>query len=257
MDRFGNVTAVRPGRVTLSARAERAQGDVAYDVTPFPETALDVRVSAEQVRTGDVVHLAARALDASGRAIDDVPVEWTFTFTPDDSIHAPGAGGLIRGDRFVGEVPGVYTVLAHAGPLIGRHGIDVRPREAVRSVVPMGRGEVQDVRTSDLWIYEGVDGRDYAITGTWGADGWAYFWDVTDPADIVKTDSLHVDARTVNDVKVAPNGRWAALSREGASNRRNGLVVLDLQNPALLALTDKVVAAAPQATNVAALAAGQ
>ena len=48
----------------------------------------------------------------------------------------------------------------------------------------------------------------------------------------MKTDSIQVDARTVNDVKVSPDSRYAALSREGASNRRNGVVILDLADPA-------------------------
>jgi hypothetical protein len=91
---------------------------------------------------------------------------------------------------------------------------------------------VSNVHTSDLWVFEGMDGRDYAITGTWGGDGWAYFWDVTDPTNPVRTDSLQIDARTVNDVKASPNGRYAALSREGASNRRNGVVILDMADPA-------------------------
>lgn len=48
----------------------------------------------------------------------------------------------------------------------------------------------------------------------------------------MKTDSIRVDARTVDDVKVSPEGRYAALSGEGASNRRNGVVILDLSDPA-------------------------
>src|SRR5690606_18102438 len=110
--------------------------------------------------------------------------------------------------------------------------VDVAPRAVVREVEVQGQGSVNQVHTSDLWVFEGADGRDYAVTGTWGGDGWAYFWDVTDPTNIFKTDSLQVDARTVNDVKVAPDGRYAALSREGASNRRNGVVILDLADPA-------------------------
>ena len=46
------------------------------------------------------------------------------------------------------------------------------------------------------------------------------------------TDSIQIDARTVNDVKAPPSGRYAALSREGASNRSNGVVILDMANPA-------------------------
>jgi len=232
VDRFGNVTAHRVGQVTVMARAGDVEASVRHDVPAFTGTTLTLVPGASTVRVGDVVRLDARVAAADGRLIGDAPATFSYTFTPDDSIRAPGAPGLIREDRFVGEVPGRYTVLAYVGPLAARTVIDVRPRQAVRAVQPVGRGSVTHVHTSDLWVYQGVDGRDYAVTGTWGADGWAYFWDVTDPARIVKTDSLRVDARTVNDVKVSPDGRYAALSREGASNRRNGVVILDLREPA-------------------------
>jgi len=232
VDRFGNVTATAPGSVAVTARIEGNSGMMRHEVAPFQGTALRLEPSASRVVTGDVVRLAARVTTADGRSIGDAPTEFTYTFTPDDSIRAPGAAGLIRGDRFVGEVPGQYVLTAWVGNLTARTAIDVRPRRAVREIVTVGHGAVTEVHTSDLWVFQGMDGRDYAITGTWGADGWAYFWDVTDPAAIVRTDSIHIDARTVNDVKVSPDGRYAALSREGASNRRNGVVLLDLAQPA-------------------------
>jgi hypothetical protein len=40
-----------------------------------------------------------------------------------------------------------------------------------------------------------------------------------------------VDARTVTDVKVSDDGRVCVITREGASNRRNGIVILDCANP--------------------------
>jgi Bacterial Ig-like domain (group 2)/LVIVD repeat len=231
VDAWGSVTAHAPGAVTITATSDGASGTVTYDVQPFPATDVVITTRADRIRTGDVVPLTADVQNASGAPIQDVPVTWSFTFTPDDSIAAPGAGGQILFDRFVAEVPGVYTLLATAGPYTARKTLDVRPREVVQQIQLVGRGNVTDVHTSDLWVYEGVDGRDYAVTGTWGGNGWAYFWDATDPGNLVKIDSIHVDARTVNDVKVAPNGRYAALSREGASNRRNGVVLIDLSNP--------------------------
>ena len=57
------------------------------------------------------------------------------------------------------------------------------------------------------------------------------FFDVTDPADMQRIAEVQVDARTVNDVKVSEDARIAVISREGASNRRNGFVVLDVSNP--------------------------
>lgn len=232
VDRFGNVTAHREGMVTIAAQVEGVRTERHYHVGPFPAAALEVTLGSERVRTGDVVPLGVNARNAQGRAVDDVPVSYTFSFAPDDSIHAPGAAGLIVGDRFVAEVPGVYTIIATAGPLTARRSLDVRPRDVVREVEILGHGQVASVHTSDLWVWAGLDGRDYAITGTWGGDGYAYIWDVTDPTNLFRTDSVQVDARTINDVKVSPDGRYAAMSREGASNRRNGVVILDLANPA-------------------------
>ena len=90
------------------------------------------------------------------------------------------------------------------------------------------------MNTSDLWIWPGVGkhkGKDFAVTGTWGANGEAYFWDVTDPSKMAIIDTITVDARTVNDVKVSEDGRVGVITREGASNRKNGFVVLDITDP--------------------------
>jgi hypothetical protein len=230
VDRWGAVTAHAAGSVAISADFEGVRGTVELDVPDLTAVALEVRGGPDQVRQGDVVTFEAVAT-SGGRVIDDVPIVWSMFFLPDDTINAPGAAGIIDDGKFVGEVPGQYTVLASVGDLVARKKIDVRPREAVQDIEMMGRGSVTDQRTSDLWIYEAMDGRDYALTGTWSAAGLAYFWDVTDASNIVKIDSIQVDARTVNDVKVAPNARYAALSREGTSNRRDGPVLVDLADP--------------------------
>ena len=233
VDRWGNVSAHARGEVTITAAVDGTRGSKEYTVAPFPATQLEITGGAESARQGDVLSFGARALDESGQPVGDVPVTWSYTFVPDDSIVATGAGAVVTDEgRFVGEIPGQYTVLAIAGPLVARKTIDIRPRSVVQRIEKVGHGPVRNVHSSDLWIFEGRDGRDYAITGTWGGEGKTYIWDVTDPTDIVKTDSVQVDARTVNDVKVSPDARYAALSREGASNRRNGVVILDLANPA-------------------------
>lgn len=231
VDGWGNVTAHRAGRTTLSAEAEGVRGQVALDVPALSATALEVRGGRAQARQGDVLSFEAVLTGPSGN-VTNAPVLWSVHYQPDDTIHAPGAAGLVEDGKFVGEEPGLYTIMASAGGLVGTTTVDVRPRNAVQEVEILGQGSVDNVHTSDLWVYEGRDGRDYAVTGTWGGDGWAYFWDVTNPGAISKTDSIRVDARTVNDVKVSPSGRYAVLGREGASNRRNGVVILDLADPA-------------------------
>lgn len=231
VDAYGTVLARQPGRVTITAGYGDVVGSVEHRVQELPARDLVIDGGATEARTGDVLAFEARALDGRGRGVDDVPITWSYTYIPDDTIKAPGAVAEVRKGMFVGEEPGVYTVLAQAGPLTARRTVKLRPRDVVRAVETLGQGEVTHVHTSDIWPFEGLDGRDYAVTGTWGGDGWAYFWDITEPGAIVKVDSIQVDARTVNDVKVSPDGRYAALSREGASNRRNGVVIIDLANP--------------------------
>jgi hypothetical protein len=48
----------------------------------------------------------------------------------------------------------------------------------------------------------------------------------------VITDSVVVDARVVNDVKINEDATLAVITREGASNRQNGIVILDIADPA-------------------------
>jgi hypothetical protein len=232
VDRFGNVTALRPGPVTITAEAEGARESVRYAVAANPVTSLEINLAETSLRTGDVIKLQATARHARGAVVGDVPITWAYTYTPDDTIAAPGATGIIDQGRFAAEVPGRYTIMASAGTANARKVIDVKPRDARRRINVVGRGNINNVHTSDLWPFTGKDGRDYAIVGTWGGDGWAYMFDITDMANMRKTDSVQIDARTINDVTISPDGRYGVLSREGASNRVNGVVILDLANPA-------------------------
>ena len=231
VDRFGTVTAIGVGRASVSAAVGGVSGDVALEVVANPIARIDLRASGEEVRTGDVVHFTATAVTASGTTVPDAMFEFTVSASPDDSYGQPASALVDDEGRFVAEVPGLYTVNATSGAIASRKTIRVEQRSVAKRVELLGHAPVLDVHTSDLWIWEGVDGRDYAITGTWSANGEAYFWDVTDPAHMEKIDVVKVDARTVNDVKVSEDGRTCVISREGASNRKNGIVILDCTNP--------------------------
>jgi hypothetical protein len=237
VDRFGNVTALKPGPVTVSAEAEGATARKTYSVAANPVTSLDLAVTENTVNTGDVVHLKATAKRANGQVVTDAKVSWTYQYTPDDTTAAPGGPGII--DRapdgtnlFAANAPGRFLMMAQSGNVFARTVVDVKPRDVRRRITVTGRGTINTTATSDFWPWTGKDGRDYALVGTWGGDGYAIVFDITDMNNIVKTDSVKVDARTINDVTVSPDGRYGVLTREGASNRVNGVVILDLATPA-------------------------
>ncbi len=232
VDRFGNVTAVGRGPVIITAEAEGRTARVSYTVVANPVASLSIDMAESTMRSGDVLHLKATAKRANGSAVTDVPVTWSYTYLPDDTIAAPGATGIVDRGMFAAEVPGRYTLLATAGTTTARKVLQVTPRDVRRRINVTGRGAITHVNTSDLWPWTAKDGRDYTLVGTWGGDGWGYVFDITNLAAPVLTDSIQVNARTINDVTVSPDGRYGVLSREGASDRVNGVVILDLANPA-------------------------
>ena len=230
-DPYLNVKAGKAGKTTLTVSYENIKSQVDVNVVPFPATQLSLDTDMEQARTGDVFHFDARVLDDAGNEITDAPIYYSFQGVADDVSSS--ASGLIKQDgRFVADEAGMYTIMAKSGPYAAQKMVKIVPRNVEREIELVGSGSVDDKHTSDFWVWEGVDGRDYAVTGTWGADGKAYFWDVTDPANITRIDSVQVDARTVNDVKVSEDGTLCIISREGASNRKNGIVIIDVTNPA-------------------------
>lgn len=232
VDRYGNVSGHRPGDAAITAEVEGVKAELRHTVVANPVRSLSIELAGSEVRTGDVVRLKATARRADGGVVSDAPVTWSYTYVPDDTIAAPGATGIIDRGLFAAEVPGRYTLLASVGTASARQVLEVKPRDVRRRISVTGRGSISHVHTSDLWPWNGKDGRDYALVGTWGGDGWAYVFDITDLANIARSDSIKVDARTINDVTVSPDGRYGVLSREGASNRVNGVVILDLANPA-------------------------
>jgi hypothetical protein len=234
VDRFGNVTALKPGAVTITADVDPVRATKAYTVVANPVATLELGITETSNRTGDVIRLVGSPKRSDGAAVADAPITWSYTYKAPEgnTVQAPGGPGIIDDGLFVANYPGRYTILASAGSANARTTLEVTPRDVRQKISIVGRGIIRDTHTSDLWPYTGKDGRDYCIVGTWGGDGYAHVFDITDLTNIVRTDSIKVDARTINDVTVSPDARYAVLSREGASNRNNGVVILDLADPA-------------------------
>ena len=233
-DDYGNLVAKKAGKVKLTASVDNVSESLNVTVIKNPVNKISLDADKDKIRTGDVLQLSAKAVDRSGRQIKDVPIVYSFTGKADYGIGLPAAGLINSSGKFVADTPGLFTVTAQSGGFIARKTIKVVPRNVKKTVKVVGHGTVSDFNTSDLWVWPGVGkhkGKDFAATGTWGANGDAYFWDVTDPSKMAIIDTITVDARTVNDVKISEDGRVGVITREGASNRKNGFVVLDVTDP--------------------------
>ena len=222
--------AINEGKATITASVGDVNTKMLVEVFPNPVARVEISVPEQKARTGDVLNFEGIAYDKSGKILTDVPLTYAISAQPAEA--GTGATSMVdKKGRFVAEKPGQYVVLVSSGNHVNSATVEITERDIEKKIIKKGQGRVSTKSTSDLWVWEGVDGKDYAVTGTWGADGKAYFWEVTDPSAITLIDSVHVDARTVNDVKVSEDGKIAIISREGASNRKNGIVILDVTNP--------------------------
>jgi hypothetical protein len=57
-------------------------------------------------------------------------------------------------------------------------------------------------------------------------------YDISDPSQPKLTDTVKVDARLVNDIMTTADGKILVISREGSSNRKNGISFYDTSDPA-------------------------
>lgn len=225
----GILTGISAGEATLTAATENGvSAEYRVMVMENPVQSISMSPASTQTRRGDVVEFEIVARDGNGNPVTDIAL--------DLAVHGlGGTGGFVYDDgTFVAEETGAFRVLASTGSASAAAIVEVTERPEPSPVELLDHGPRTEVATSDLWVFEGGDGQDYAYTGTHAQGGGErmFVWNVTDPTNIVLMDSVVVDARVVNDVKVNADATWAIITREGASTRRNGIVVLDLADPA-------------------------
>jgi hypothetical protein len=170
------------------------------------------------VRTGDVVRLKLSASNAAGRPVPDAQAEWTIS---------PGNAQVDLDGGFVAEVPGTYRVVASFAGRSAESVVQVRARDAVRPTSVVGRLPVAGMAAAEFWLHP--DGK-HGYLSTIGDRLYAV--DVGDPAKPAITDSVMVDARVINDVMTTEDGKVGVMTREGASSRKNGIVILSFEDPA-------------------------
>jgi plastocyanin len=213
----GTVTAKAPGRATVTARAGQATRSWAISVAANPIRTLALSPASSTVKTGDVIQFTLDAKDATGRSVSGVIPQWLVS-----------TGSALIGDdgAFVAEQPGSYRIVAVVGNRSAEATVTVGPRDAVRPATIVGRFPIK-MQAAEFWLHP--DGRHGYLT-TIGDR--IYALDLSNPATPTVTDSVIVDARTINDLMTTEDGKFGVLTREGASTRKNGIVVLSFEDPA-------------------------
>jgi hypothetical protein len=213
----GRLTAGHPGRTTITATAGRARRSSTVQVVANPVASLQIEPASSNAKTGEAIRFAFRALDKQGRAVPDIQPEWGLS---------PGNAQIEPDGWFVADVPGVYRVTASFGGRTAEASVQVRARDARRPATLVGRLPLK-LRAAEFWLHP--NGRNGYLSTI--ADRM-YAIDVSKPGAPVITDSVVVDARTINDVMTTEDGKYGVLTREGASTRKNGIVILSFEDPA-------------------------
>lgn len=214
----GRITAVAPGKATVTGNAGKAAGSVTFEVIPNTIRKLTVEPATTTVKTGDVVRLTTKATNAAGRAITGLAYRWTVAAGEGPAQVYPDGG-------FVAEAPGRYVVTAEAGSSSAEAVIIVAPRRAGRGMEVMGRVPIK-FSSAEVWVHPSGS---CAYLST--ISDRVYVIDVKDPYKPTIVDSMMVDAQIVNDIMTTEDGKYGVFSREGASNRKNGLKIFDASNP--------------------------
>jgi hypothetical protein len=224
VDAAGVVTGIAPGKASIKVTSGSAIATVPVTVVRNPVATLALEPATTSVRTGDVVRFTVTAKSASGARVDMPALRWSVGGGPAATIEPDGG--------FVAERPGAYVVTALSGDRIATASVVVAPRNVQREFEVVGRAPVEEFQVLEQWIV----GNYMYVTSAVAGRLWVY--DITNPASPLKVDSLSFDARIMNDISVSADGKIGILTREGSSNRKDGIVILDtsdLARPKVLA----------------------
>jgi hypothetical protein len=212
VDAAGVVTGVGAGKAALKATSGAATGTVTVNVVKASLRGLSIQPRTASGRTGDVIHFNALTEGSN----ESYAPRWAVSGN-EATIDSDGG--------FVAERPGSYVVTASVGEKSATASVVISPRNVERDIKVVGRALLKDAQGAEEWIIG-----NYAYYSTISDHFLVY--DISDPAHPKLTDTVKVDARLVNDISTSADGKILVISREGASNRKNGIAFYDTSDPA-------------------------
>jgi hypothetical protein len=215
----GSVTGAAAGEATITARVGTVTWAEKISVLPANVASLTLTPSAPQGRTGDVIRFNLAVRDAAGGAVTDLTPTW---------LIAPGDGAIDSDGAFVGYEAGTYTVTASLGQRTAQTSVTLTARDVRRPAQVLGSLVRTAFPTSEVWLHPTAP---IAYLGTHLGGDRVYVLDVSNPANPTVIDSVMLNARVINDVMTSEDGKVLVITREGADDRKNGIVIYNTEDP--------------------------
>jgi hypothetical protein len=216
----GLATAAGAGSANIVASVGSVKKQLPVQVVAGTIATLSLSPTSVEGRAGEVIRFGVQAKDAGGRTIAGLTPTWSFS---------PGHGLIEDDGAFVGYEPGEYTVTASFGNRSVDATVVLAERDVRRPLTLVGRLPRSRFSTEEVWLHQ--DGK-HAYLGSGSGGDVLYAIDISDPSNPTVTDSVITNTRRVNDVMTFPDGKFLVFTREGASDRRNGIVICSLDDPA-------------------------
>jgi hypothetical protein len=216
----GVLTAVAPGTAVVTGRSGRASASMNIQVIPAAGVTVSISPARISARQGDVLRFALDVRDARGQRITDITPTWSFS---------PGNGSIDHQGAFVGDVAGKYVVTADLGARDAQATVTLTDRDVRRTASVVGRLPRSAFYTSEVWLHP--DGKHAYLGTTLGGDR-IYAINLSDPTKPLITDSIVANSRSMNDLMTTADGKWLVFTREGAADRKNGIVIASTADPA-------------------------
>jgi hypothetical protein len=220
VDADGRLVALTAGTAAITATVGSVSAAIPVTVAASTVSTFDITPGTTNARTGDVIRFAFAAKGANGQSIPGVAPSWSF---------APGHGTIGQDGGFVGYEAGQYTITATLGNRVSQATVTLEERDVRRPAIVVGRLPRTRFSTEEVWLHP--NGKNAYLGSGRGGDV-LYTLDISNPANPIVTDSVIANTRRVNDVMTTPDGKFLVFTREGASDRKNGIVICSLEDPA-------------------------